>query len=186
MKVFCKVALLYATIGPHLSAQSLPKCSKEQCRYLDPSLSPAERAKDIVSRMSLEEEVSQTMNQAAAIPRLGVPDYEWWSEALHGVARNGLATNFPQSIGLAASFDTVLMRRVADVIGDEGRAKYNEAQRVGDHRRFAGLTFWSPNINIFRDPRWGRGQETFGEDPYLTARLGVEFTRGLQGDDPKY
>jgi beta-glucosidase len=136
--------------------------------------------------MTLQEEVSQTMNQAAAIPRLGVPDYEWWSEALHGVARDGVATNFPQSIGLAATFDTRLMRQVADVIGIEGRAKYNEAQRVGDHRRFSGLTFWSPNINIFRDPRWGRGQETFGEDPYLTARMGVEFTRGLQGDDPKY
>jgi beta-glucosidase len=136
--------------------------------------------------MTLQEEVSQTLNQAAAIPRLGVPDYEWWSEALHGVARNGLATNFPQSIGLAASFDAPLVRRIADVIGTEGRAKYNEAQRNGDHRRFAGLTFWSPNVNIFRDPRWGRGQETFGEDPYLTARLGVEFTRGLQGDDPRF
>jgi beta-glucosidase len=136
--------------------------------------------------MTLQEEVSQTLNQAAAIPRLGVPDYEWWSEALHGVARNGVATNFPQSIGLAATFDAPLVRRVADAIGNEGRAKYNEAQREGDHRRFAGLTFWSPNINIFRDPRWGRGQETFGEDPYLTARLGVEFTRGLQGDDPRF
>jgi beta-glucosidase len=136
--------------------------------------------------MTLEEEVSQTMNQAAAIPRLGVPDYEWWSEALHGVARNGIATNFPQSIGLAATFDTGLMLQVADVIGTEGRAKYNEAQHNGDHRRFAGLTFWSPNVNIFRDPRWGRGQETFGEDPYLTSQLGVAFVRGLQGNDPKY
>ncbi|MDP9051496.1 MAG: glycoside hydrolase family 3 C-terminal domain-containing protein, partial [Acidobacteriota bacterium] len=126
------------------------------------------------------------MNQAAAIPRLGVPSYEWWSEALHGVARNGVATVFPQAIGLAATFDTVLMRRVADTIATEGRAKYNEAQKAGDHRRFAGLTFWSPNVNIFRDPRWGRGQETYGEDPYLTARLGVEFVRGLQGDDPRF
>ena len=136
--------------------------------------------------MTLEEEVSQTMNQAAAIPQLGIPDYEWWSEALHGVARNGLATVFPQSIGLAATFDTGLMRRVADVISIEGRAKYNEAQRAGDHRRFSGLTFWSPNVNIFRDPRWGRGQETFGEDPFLSARMGVQFSLGLQGDDPKY
>jgi len=126
------------------------------------------------------------MNQAVAIPHLGVPDYEWWSEALHGVARNGIATNFPQSIGLAATFDTGLMLQVADVIGTEGRAKYNEAQRNGDHRRFAGLTFWSPNVNIFRDPRWGRGQETFGEDPYLTSQLGVAFVRGLQGNDPKF
>jgi beta-glucosidase len=161
-------------------------CTRATCPYLDPTLSPEQRAKDIVARMTLQEEVSQTMNQAAAIPRLGVPNYEWWSEALHGVARNGVATNFPQSIGLAASFDAPLVRRVADTIGTEGRAKYNEAQRNGDHRRFAGLTFWSPNINIFRDPRWGRGQETFGEDPYLTARLGVEFTRGLQGDNPKF
>ncbi|HEY4355557.1 MAG TPA: glycoside hydrolase family 3 N-terminal domain-containing protein, partial [Acidobacteriaceae bacterium] len=187
MKALWKVVIVCAVAsGLQVYAQSPSVCSKDTCPYLDPARSPAERAKDIVARMSLEEEVSQTMNQAAAIPRLGVPDYEWWSEALHGVARNGLATNFPQSIGLAASFDTALMSRVADVIGDEGRAKYNEAQRVGDHRRFAGLTFWSPNINIFRDPRWGRGQETFGEDPYLTARLGVAFTRGLQGDDPKY
>jgi beta-glucosidase len=167
-----------------LKAQEL--CTPKACRYLDPSLSPEERAKDLVGRMTLEEEVSQTMNQAAAIPRLGVPDYEWWSEALHGVARDGIATNFPQSIGLAATFDAGLMLQVADVIGTEGRAKYNEAQRNGDHRRFAGLTFWSPNVNIFRDPRWGRGQETFGEDPFLTAQLGVAFVRGLQGDDPKF
>lgn len=169
---------------PLLKAQGA--CTPKTCRYLDSSLSPGERARDLVARMTLEEEVSQTMNQAAAIPRLGVPDYEWWSEALHGVARDGIATNFPQSIGLAASFDTGLMLRVADVIGTEGRAKYNEAQRNGDHRRFAGLTFWSPNVNIFRDPRWGRGQETFGEDPYLSAQMGVAFVRGLQGNDPKY
>jgi beta-glucosidase len=187
MKVFyCCVALIALSCLGHGVSHSQSVCSGAICPYLDPTLSPEERAKDIVARMTLLEEVSQTMNQAAAIPRLGVPDYEWWSEALHGVARNGVATNFPQSIGLAASFDAPLVRRVADVIGTEGRAKYNEAQRSGDHRRFAGLTFWSPNINIFRDPRWGRGQETFGEDPYLTARLGVEFTRGLQGNDPKY
>lgn len=186
MRAFWRAVLFLAAISIPTCAQVPPGCSGQSCRYLNPLLSPAERAKDIVARMSLEEEVSQTLNQATAIPRLGVPDYEWWSEALHGVARNGIATNFPQSIGLAATFDVALMRRVADVIGDEGRAKYNEAQRAGDHRRFSGLTFWSPNINIFRDPRWGRGQETFGEDPYLTAHLGVEFTRGLQGDDPKF
>jgi beta-glucosidase len=181
--------LLVCTVlfaGLQSLAQAQQGCMPHSCRFLNAALSPEERAKDIVSRMSLEEEVSQTMNQAAAIPRLGVPNYEWWSEALHGVARDGVATNFPQSIGLAASFDTVLMRRVADVIGTEGRAKYNEAQREGDHRRFSGLTFWSPNLNIFRDPRWGRGQETFGEDPYLDAQMGVEFIRGLQGDDPKF
>ena len=156
------------------------------CPYLNPALPPEARAADLVSRTTLEEEVSQTMNAAPAIPRLGIPDYEWWSEALHGVARNGIATVFPKSIGLAATFDTSLMRRVADVISIEGRAKYNEAQRTGDHRRFSGITFWSPNVNIFRDPRWGRGQETFGEDPYLSARMGVQFSLGLQGDDPNY
>jgi beta-glucosidase len=115
-----------------------------------------------------------------------VPAYNWWNEALHGVARNGIATNFPQSIGLAATWDTALMHRIATVIAVEGRAKYNEAIRNNDRSRFAGLTFWSPNINIFRDPRWGRGMETFGEDPFLTASLGVEFVKGLQGDDPHY
>ncbi|SNT37807.1 beta-glucosidase [Granulicella rosea] len=187
MNVTSYVVLLF-TISCFSSAlaQTPIACTPATCAYLNPELTPVARAKDLVSRMTLQEEVSQTMNAAPAIPRLGVPSYEWWSEALHGVARAGVATNFPQSIGLAATFDTGLMRQVADVIGTEGRAKYNEAQRAGDHRRFSGLTFWSPNINIFRDPRWGRGQETFGEDPFLTARMGVEFTRGLQGDDPKF
>ena len=161
-------------------------CGVELCPYLNPALAPETRAKDIVSRMTLEEKVSQMQDVAPAIQRLGVPAYNWWNEALHGVARNGFATNFPQSIGLAATWDTALMSRVAKVIAVEGRAKYNEAIRNDDHSRFAGLTFWSPNINIFRDPRWGRGMETFGEDPFLTASLGVEFVKGLQGDDPHY
>ena len=161
-------------------------CGVELCPYLNPALAPEARAKDIVSRMTLEEKVSQMQDVAPAIQRLGVPAYNWWNEALHGVARNGFATNFPQSIGLAATWDTALMSRVAKVIAVEGRAKYNEAIRNDDHSRFAGLTFWSPNINIFRDPRWGRGMETFGEDPFLTASLGVEFVKGLQGDDPHY
>jgi len=187
MKVSYRCVALFALLYlSHGFSHSQSPCTRTTCPYLNPALPPEERAKDIVARMTLPEEVSQTLNQASAIPRLGVPDYDWWSEALHGVARNGVATNFPQSIGLAASFDTVLIRRVADAIGTEGRAKYNEAQHNGDHRRFSGLTFWSPNVNIFRDPRWGRGQETFGEDPFLTTRLGVEFTRGLQGDDPKF
>jgi beta-glucosidase len=141
---------------------------------------------DLVSRMTLEEKVSQMMNAAPAIPRLGIPEYDWWNEGLHGVAFSGTATVFPQSIGLGATFDPRLVGRVAEVISTEGRAKYHEAQRQGNRARFHGLTFWSPNINIFRDPRWGRGQETFGEDPYLTSRLGVAFVKGLQGDDPKY
>jgi beta-glucosidase len=154
--------------------------------YKNPSLPVNQRVDDLVSRMTLEEKVSQMMNGAAAIERLGVPEYEWWNEALHGVARAGYATVFPQAIGLAATWNTDLMYQVADVISTEARAKHHEFDRKGDHGRYKGLTFWSPNINIFRDPRWGRGQETYGEDPYLTARLGVAFVKGLQGNDPKY
>jgi beta-glucosidase len=154
--------------------------------YLDPDLSFEARAADLVSRMTVEEKVSQLVNDAPAIPRLGIPAYEWWNEALHGVARAGSATVFPQAIGLAATFDTPLMREVAVAISDEGRAKHHEFARQGRRGRYQGLTFWSPNINIFRDPRWGRGQETYGEDPFLTARMGVEFVKGLQGDDPRY
>src|SRR5918911_2096672 len=154
--------------------------------YKDPSLPVERRVEDLVSRMTLEEKVSQMMNAAPAIPRLGIPEYDWWNEGLPGVAFSGVATVFPQSIGLGATFDQRLVGRVAEVISTEARAKYNEAQRRGNRARFYGLTFWSPNINIFRDPRWGRGQETYGEDPYLTSRLGVAFVKGLQGDDPKY
>jgi beta-glucosidase len=144
------------------------------------------RAADLVSRMTSEEKISQLMNDAAEIPRLGVPAYEWWNECLHGVARAGAATVFPQAIGMAASFDTALLHEVATAISDEARAKHHEFVRRGERARYQGLTFWSPNINIFRDPRWGRGQETYGEDPFLTARMGVAFVRGLQGDDPHY
>src|ERR1700752_4077405 len=154
--------------------------------YLNPRLPTERRAGDLVSRMTLEEKVSQMMNKAAAVERLGVPAYDWWNEALHGVARAGYATVFPQAIGLAATWDTRLRHDVADVISTEARAKHHEFVRNNQHGRYQGLTFWSPNINIFRDPRWGRGQETYGEDPYLTARLGVEFVKGLQGNDPRY
>jgi beta-glucosidase len=163
--------------------------------YLDPNLSLEKRVADLVSRMSLEEKVLQMQNRAPAIPRLGIPAYNWWNEALHGVAQ-GRATVFPQAIGLAATWDTGLMLRVADTISTEARAKYNDALRhpapdPGESAgnapgRTAGLTYWSPNINIFRDPRWGRGQETYGEDPYLTSRMGVAFVTGLQGNDPHY
>jgi beta-glucosidase len=141
---------------------------------------------DLVGRMSLDEKASQTLHGSAAIERLGVPEYNWWNEALHGVARAGHATVFPQAIGLAATWDTELMSRVATAISDEARAKHHEALRRGSRERYDGLTFWSPNINIFRDPRWGRGMETFGEDPYLTGRLAVEFVKGMQGDHPVY
>jgi beta-glucosidase len=154
--------------------------------YRNPDLSAIERARDLVHRMTVAEKISQTMTAAPAIPRLGVPAYEWWSEALHGVARAGRATVFPQAIALAATFDEPLVKRVATVISDEGRAKFNEAQARGERGRYHGLTFFSPNINIFRDPRWGRGHETFGEDPVLTARLGVAFITGMQGNNPHY
>jgi beta-glucosidase len=150
--------------------------------YQDATRTFEMRAADLVARMTLEEKVSQMLNDAPAIPRLGVPRYEWWNEALHGVARAGDATVFPQAIGLAATFDPQLVGKVARVISDEGRAKHHEFAKRDQRLRYQGLTFWSPNINIFRDPRWGRGQETYGEDPYLTSRMGVEFVKGLQGD----
>ncbi|HWS89439.1 MAG TPA: glycoside hydrolase family 3 C-terminal domain-containing protein [Pyrinomonadaceae bacterium] len=178
------LALCLVVVSSPVSAQ-VPQADG-RAPYLDPSLPVQRRVDDLVSRMTLEEKVGQMMNAAPAIPRLGIPEYDWWNEALHGVAFNGTATVFPQAIGLGATFDPRLVRSVAEVISTEARAKYHEAQRRGDRARFRGLTFWSPNINIFRDPRWGRGQETYGEDPYLTGRLGVEFVKGLQGDDPKY
>ena len=155
-------------------------------QYLDKTLSFEERAKDLVSRMTLDEKASQLTYHSAAVERLGIPAYNWWNEALHGVARAGTATVFPQAIGLAAMFDREQMHKVGEVISTEGRAKYNAYTSEEDRDIYKGLTFWSPNVNIFRDPRWGRGQETYGEDPYLTGRLGVEFIEGIQGDDPKY
>ncbi len=160
--------------------------TNEKPAYLDESLGFEERVKDLVSRMTLEEKASQMLYNSPAIPRLGIPSYNWWNEALHGVARAGIATVFPQAIGMAATFDEELIFDIADVISTEGRAKYHEFQRKGDHDIYKGLTFWSPNINIFRDPRWGRGHETYGEDPYLTSRLGIKFVAGLQGSDEKY
>ena len=154
--------------------------------YQDVSLPIKKRVDDLVSRMTLEEKISQMTNDSAAIPRLNIPGYNWWNEGLHGVARSGYATLFPQAIGMAATWDTELVGQEADVISTEARAKYNEAVRHDIHSVYYGLTFWSPNINIFRDPRWGRGQETYGEDPFLTSRLGVAFVEGLQGKDPNY
>ena len=158
-----------------------------QPKYLNPDLPLKERVQDLLSQMTLEEKISQTRNACPAIPRLGIPAYDFWSEALHGVARNGRATVFPQAIGMAATWDRDLIRRVASAIADEGRAKYHEALRKnGANMIYQGLTFWSPNVNIFRDPRWGRGQETWGEDPFLTGEMGAAFVEGLQGDDPRY
>ena len=139
-------------------------------------------AEKLVAQMTLEEKASQLRFDAPAIPRLGIPAYNWWNEALHGVARAGAATMYPQAIGLGATFDPELIRRLGDISATEGRAKYNAASAHGDRDIYKGLTFWSPNINIFRDPRWGRGQETFGEDPVLTAEMGKAYVRGLQGE----
>jgi len=160
-----------------------PSALSQQFPYLDPKLSPAERAHDLVGRMTLDEKANQLEDWATSIPRLGVPDYQTWNESLHGVARAGYSTVFPQAIGMAATWDPTIVHAMGNVISMEARAKYNEAQRQGNHRIFYGLTFWSPNINIFRDPRWGRGQETYGEDPFLTGKLGVAFITGVQGSD---
>ena len=161
-------------LGLTVSAQMLP--------YQNPALSNEERARDLVSRMTLEQKGSQMQNGAAPIDRLGIPFYDWWSEALHGIARAGLATVFPQTIGMASSFDEQLIEQVFTATSDEARAKYIQFIKEGSRKRYQGLSVWTPNINIFRDPRWGRGQETYGEDPYLTTQLGLAVVRGLQGD----
>jgi beta-glucosidase len=155
--------------------------------FQNPDLPLAERVKDLIANLTLEEKISMMTSDVRGVPRLGIPQYDYWSEALHGVARNGRATVFPQAIGMAATWDLNLVERVASAIGDEGRAKHHEAVRhKGYSGQYQGLTFWAPNVNIFRDPRWGRGQETWGEDPYLTGEMGSAFVRGLQGDHPVY
>jgi beta-glucosidase len=183
----CLVALLAAAPGLELHAQpsgAAPEQPGAQRPWLDTSRSFEERAAALVAQMTVAEKAAQMQNDSPAIERLGLPAYDWWNEALHGVARAGGATVFPQAIGMAASFDIPLMDQVAKVISDEARAKHHDFDRRGERGRYQGLSFWSPNINIFRDPRWGRGQETYGEDPFLTARMGVSFVRGLQGMDP--
>jgi len=172
---------LFCTALSFLEAQQ-----KYEFPFQNPSLSVDERVNDLVGRMTVEEKIGQMMNAAPAIDRLGIPAYEWWNECLHGVGRAGLATVFPQAIGLGATWDEDLIFRVSTAISDEARAKHHEFVRNDSRRRYQGLTFWTPNINIFRDPRWGRGQETYGEDPFLTGKIGVQFVKGLQGDDPKY
>jgi beta-glucosidase len=186
MKIWTSSSLFPLLILCFGSAVSIGMAQTDASAFRNPSLSPEARAHDLVSQMTLEEKVSQMGSAAAAIPRLGVSAYNYWNEGLHGVARSGYATMFPQAIGMAATWDEPLFRRIGDVIATEARAKNNEALRHDNHEIYFGLTFWSPNINIFRDPRWGRGQETYGEDPYLTATLGRNFIEGLQGTDPKY
>ncbi|HEV8512361.1 MAG TPA: glycoside hydrolase family 3 N-terminal domain-containing protein, partial [Cyclobacteriaceae bacterium] len=154
--------------------------------YLDPSQPINARVKDLLGKLTLEQKIGQMNYASPAIPELKIPAYNWWNEGLHGVARSGTATIFPQAIGLGATFDENLLLKVSTAISDEARAMYNSAIAKGYHQHYGGLTFWTPNINIFRDPRWGRGQETYGEDPYLTATMGVAFIKGLQGNDPHY
>ena len=154
-----------------------------QVLWRDPHALPQARADDLLSRLTTQEKVAQLMNNAPAIPRLGVPAFDYWSEGLHGLARNGHATVFPQAIGLAATWDTQLLEAVGTAVSFEARTRFAALAPEEQGARYAGLTIWSPNINIFRDPRWGRGQETYGEDPFLTGRLAVSFVRGLQGND---
>lgn len=173
------IALLFLNFSISVSfAQNNP--------YQDPQKPVKERIADLLKRMTPEEKVSQLLYNSPAIERLGIPEYNWWNEGLHGVARAGKATVFPQAIGMAATFDDSLVYRVADVISIEARAKFNLASANGNRGQYMGLSFWSPNINIFRDPRWGRGQETYGEDPFLTGRMGAAFVKGMQGHDQKY
>ncbi len=178
---FALSAVLFTTLNAE--GQRGPEIARP---YLDPAVPLEQRVHDLISRMTLEEKVEQMRDHAPAIPRLDVPKYDWWNEGLHGVAFSGYATNFPQVIGMAATWDSNLVHQIGQVTSTEARAKYNEAIRQGDHEMFFGLTFWAPNINIFRDPRWGRGQETYGEDPFLTGRMGVAFVTGMQGDDSRY
>jgi beta-glucosidase len=179
VRVFALLFVILVVAG--LSAQN-----SQTADYLNPSLAPEKRAADLVHRMTVEEKVSQLVNQSRAVPRLNIPDYDWWSEALHGVANNGGITTYPEPVGLAATFDTDAIHRMAIATSIEARLKYVEGMKDGHSDIFQGLDFWAPNINIFRDPRWGRGQETYGEDPFLSGRLGVAFVTGMQGDDPKY
>ncbi len=160
--------------------------SKYDYLFQDPDLPMEERIDDLLSHLTVEEKIQQMMNKTPAIERLGIPEYDWWNEALHGVARAGRATVFPQSIAMAATFDEAALLQTFTMVSDEARAKYHQYQKDKEYDRYKGLTFWTPNINIFRDPRWGRGMETYGEDPYLTERMGLAVVRGLQGDDPNY
>ncbi len=182
-----KIHVLAALMSLALTTQACAEDAAASLPFRDPALSVDLRAQDLVSRMTLEEKAHQLGHTAPAIPRLGVPEYNWWNEGLHGVARAGIATVFPQAIGLAATWDTKLIHKTADVISTEFRAKYVEhVHPSGGTDWYRGLTVWSPNVNIFRDPRWGRGQETYGEDPYLTSQIGIAFVKGLQGEDPHY
>jgi beta-glucosidase len=180
-KFIFSFAICLFVLNPSLNAQSVVKYP-----FLDKNKTIDERVKDLVSRLTLEEKATQMMHNAPAIKRLGILPYSWWNEALHGVARTGRATVFPENVALAATFDEDLVFRIGEAISDEAWAKYNIAQRLENYSQYSGVTFYAPNVNIFRDPRWGRGQETYGEDPFLTSRMGVAYVKGMQGNNPKY
>jgi len=177
--------LLVVMLSAVMNAQET-KIDKSELDFYNTDLSMDERIDDLISRLTLEEKAQQMLNASPAIDRLGIPAYDWWNEALHGLGRSGVATVFPQAIGMGATFDDDLILKVATAVSDEARANFNNAIKHGYHRKYGGLTFWTPNVNIFRDPRWGRGQETYGEDPYLTSKLGEAFVKGLQGDNDNY
>jgi beta-glucosidase len=187
MKIISKHALLFLTTFAILpcKSQTVDK-NIQNLPFYNASLSIDARIQDLISRLTLEEKAAQMMNGTPEIKRLNIAPYDYWNEALHGVGRSGVATVFPQAIGLGATFDADLALRVSTAISDEARAMYNVAKSKGYNKQYGGLTFWTPNINIFRDPRWGRGQETYGEDPFLTATIGTAFVKGLQGDNPNY
>lgn len=180
-----KIRFIAALLGSSLLFVQ-PVKAQDKLIYKDNSQPLDVRVKDLVSRLTLKEKVSLLGYNSQSVPRLGIPAYNWWNEALHGVARAGDATIYPQAIGMAATFNDDLLKQVGTAISTEARAKYNLAIAQDRHIQYMGLSFWTPNINIFRDPRWGRGQETYGEDPFLTAHMGTAFVKGLQGDDPKY
>jgi beta-glucosidase len=182
----CRILAVPALVATAALTGCAQQSASKARPWLNTDLPLNQRVDDLISQMTLEEKVQQMRDHAPAIPRLGVPKYDWWNEGLHGVAFAGYATNFPQVIGMAATWDAPLVHAMGEVDSTEARAKYNEAIRNGQHEQFFGLTFWAPNINIFRDPRWGRGQETYGEDPFLTGRMAVAFVTGMQGSDPKY
>jgi beta-glucosidase len=175
------ILIISLVLCSFISAQTVVKYP-----FQDTGKTIDERVTDLISRLTLQEKAEQMMHNAPAVKRLEILPYSWWNESLHGVARNGRATVFPQCIGLAATFDEELMKRIGTAISDEAWAKYNLSQRIENYNQYSGITFYAPNINIFRDPRWGRGQETYGEDPFLTSRMGVNFVKGMQGDNPKY
>ena len=177
-----KISYLFILIIFLVSISNL----KAQPIFLNPEISLDDRVADLIDKLTLQEKVDQMRMSTPGIPRLNIPPYDYWNEALHGVGRSGKATIFPQAIGLAATFDDKLIYEISSAISDEARAIFNVSQIAGNYNRYSGLTFWTPNINIFRDPRWGRGQETYGEDPYLTSLIGVAFVNGLQGNNPEF